>query len=97
MNKFIKTCEMEGIALNKEKMERKVPAVTFMGHNITEKGLAVAPEKVKAKEKFPAPTIVSQLLGSLGLTNFIAKFIPKSADIVHPLQNLLKKNVPWNW
>ena len=97
MNKFIKRCEKEGIALNKEKMELKVPAVTFMGYKITEKGLEVDPEKVKAKEKFPAPTNVSQLRGSLGLTNFIAKFIPKRNDIVHPLHNLLKKNVPWNW
>ena len=94
MNKFIKRCEKKGIALNKEKMDHKVPAVTFMGHKITEKGLEVDPEKVKAIEKFLAPTNVSQLRGFLGLTNFIAKFIPKSTDIVHPLHNLLKKNVP---
>ena len=56
MNKFIKRCEKEGNALNKEKMEHKVPAVTFMGHKITEKGLEVDPEKVIAIEKFPAPT-----------------------------------------
>ena len=40
---------------------------------------------------------MSQLPGFLGLTNFIAKFIPKSTDIVHPLHNLLQKNAPWNW
>ena len=39
INKFIRRCEKEGIALNKEKMGHKVPAVTFMGHKITEKGL----------------------------------------------------------
>ena len=61
MKKFIKRCENEGIALNKEKMKHKVPAVTFMGYKITEKGLEVDPEKVKAIEKFPAPTNVSQL------------------------------------
>ena len=97
MNKFIKRCEKERIALNKEKMEHKLPAVTFVGHKITEKGLEVDPEKVKAIEKFPAHTNVSQLRGFLGLTNFIAEFIPKSTDIVHPLHNLLKTNVPWNW
>ena len=96
MNKFIKRCE-KGITLNKEKMEHKVPAVTFMGHKITEKDLEVDPEKVKAIEKFPAPKNVSQLRGFLGLTNFIAKFVPKSTDIVQPLHNLLKKNVLWNW
>ena len=83
--------------MNKEKMEHKVPAMIFMGHKITEKGLEVDPEKEKAIEKFPAPTNVSQLRGFLYSTNFIAKFIPKSTDIVHPLHNLLKKNVPWNW
>ena len=64
MNKlFIKRCENEGIALNKEKMEHKVPAVIFMEHKITENGLEVDPEKVKAIEKYPAPTNVSQLEG----------------------------------
>ena len=48
MNKFIKRCEKEGIALNKEKMEHKVPAVTFIGHKIIQKDLEVDPEKVKA-------------------------------------------------
>ena len=43
-----------------------MPAVTFMGHKITEKGLEVDREKVKAIEKFPAPTNVSQLQGFLG-------------------------------
>ena len=81
MNKFIKRCEKEEIALNKEKMEHKLPVVTFMGHKITEKVLEVDPEKVKAIEKFPAPTNVCQLQGFLGLTNFIAKFVPKSTDI----------------
>ena len=38
-----------------------------------------------------------QLRGFLGLTNFIAEFIPKSTDIVHPLHNLLKKILSWNW
>ena len=46
MNKFIKICEKEGIALNKDKMEHKVPAVAFMGHKITEKGLEVDLKKV---------------------------------------------------
>ena len=46
---------------------------------------------------FSVYTNVSQLRGFLGLTNFIAKFIPKRTDIVHPMHNLLKKNVPWNW
>ena len=61
MNKYIKRCAKDGFALNREKMEHKVPAVTFMGHKMTEKGLEVDPEKVKEIEKFPAPTNVSQL------------------------------------
>lgn len=97
MKKFIERCEKEGVKLNKEKMEQKVSSVTFMGHTITENGLEVDKEKVKAIENFPVPTNVSELRSFLGMMNFISKFIQNCADLAHPLHNLLRKNVPWNW
>lgn len=97
MLKFIERCKKEGVKLNKEKLEQKVTSLTFMGHKITKDGLEVDQEKVKAIENFPAPTNVSQLRSFLGLTNFVSKFINNSAEIIHPLHNLLRKNVSWNW
>ena len=31
------------------------------------------------------------------LVNYLSKFLPNLTDVLHPLQNLTRKDVPWNW
>ena len=97
LKKFLQRCEDKGIKLNQDKSEIKVNHMTFMGHKISEKGLEVDPEKIKAIEEFPAPKNVSELRTFLGMVNFISKFIPKLSNVLHPIHNLLKKDVEWTW
>ena len=40
---------------------------------------------------------VNELRSFLGLINYYGKFIPNLASILHPLNNLLKSQTPWNW
>ena len=94
---FLKRCENANVKLNKNKIEYKLSEITFMGHRITKDGLQVDREKVAAIEKFPKPENVSKLRSFLGLVNFVSQFIDHSADILQPLNNLLKKDVIWNW
>ena len=97
MKKFLNRCRQENVCLNKDKMERNVTEVTFMGHKITRNGLQVDESKIEALKNFPTPTNVSSLRSFLGLVNFVSKFVPSSTDILYLLNNLLKKNIPWNW
>ena len=32
-----------------------------------------------------------------GMLNYLAKFLPNITELINPLLNLLKKDVPWNW
>ena len=68
-----------------------------MGHKITQDGLQSDPEKVEAILKMPAPQSVEELRRYMGMVNYLAKFLPNLADVLTPLQNLLRKEVPWNW
>ena len=97
LSNLIKRCEMKNIKLNKSKLRYKVRSLTFMGHKISDKGLEVDPEKVEAIKRYPTPTNVSQLKFFLGMVNFLAKFLPRISDVLQPLNNLLKKEVHWNW
>ena len=68
-----------------------------MGHIITKDGLQSDPEKMRSISEFPAPQNVDELRRFLGMVNYMSKFLPHATDVIHPLHNLLKKDVPWNW
>lgn len=96
-NNFLLRCEEKGIKLNKKKMELRTSEVTFMGHKITKDGLQADPAKVEAVLKMPVPTNVHDLRRFTGLITYLAKFVSHLTDTIQPLNNLTKKDVPWNW
>ena len=92
---FLRRCKEVGIQLNKEKLDLRTNAITFLGHRISSKGLEPDPTKVQAITQMDPPTNVRQLRTFIGMVNYMAKFLPKL--YLKPLTNLTKKEVPWNW
>ena len=45
----------------------------------------------------PAPENVPQLRAFLGMVNYYGKYIRHLASLTEPLNQLLKKGVPWKW
>jgi hypothetical protein len=64
---------------------------------VSGKGLAVDPTKVAALKDFPVPQDVSHVRYFLGTTNYFRRFVRKYAEVVRPLTDLLKKDLPFNW
>ena len=54
-------------------------------------------EKVKAVFDWPAPSNVKGVKSLLGLANFYQRFIQDYAQVTRPLNNLLKKDVLFEW
>lgn len=48
-------------------------------------------------EKFPVPTNVDDVRRFVAFCNYYRKFVPKFAGIAKPLNDLLKKNVKFEW
>jgi hypothetical protein len=63
--------------------------VEYLGHVISQEGVKVDPEKIKAITEWPKPKNISKLRGFLGLTGYYRRFIKNYAHLTTPLSNLL--------
>ena len=59
---------------------------------VSQKGINVDPDKVKAIIKMPKPRTEKQVRGFLGRLNYIARFISQLTATCEPLFRLLRKN-----
>ena len=93
----LKRLESAGMRLKRSKCEFMLPAVEYLGHKISDKGLEPTEGKIRAIVEAPAPQNVSQLKSFLGMLNYYAKFLPNISSRLAPLYKLLQKAVSWSW
>ena len=55
------------------------------------------PEKVSAIVKCTPPTSVGEVRSFLGMTQYVARFIPHYATISEPHRQLTRKDAEWRW
>ncbi|WVZ80710.1 hypothetical protein U9M48_028167 [Paspalum notatum var. saurae] len=65
--------------------------VGFLGHILSEKGVAVDPSKV------PQPETVTEIRSFLGLAGYYRRFIKDFSKTVKPMTSLTKKNARYSW
>lgn len=71
--------------------------ISYLGYIISPKGIQMDPKKTEAIKRFVAPKTAKQIKSFVGLAGFYRKFIKDFGDIAVPLNNLLRKDVPFVW
>jgi hypothetical protein len=71
--------------------------IKFLGHTISQDGVAVEPDKVQEVMNWKPPTTVHQIRSFLGLARYYRRFILDFSRIVKPMIVLLKKGAKFEW
>ncbi|XP_070026567.1 uncharacterized mitochondrial protein AtMg00860-like [Nicotiana sylvestris] len=85
------------IYIKREKCEFAQSKVHFLGHFISNGELHMDEAKVRAIQKWEAPTKVTELRSFLVLINYYRRFIGGYSAKAAPLTELINKNKPWVW
>ena len=85
VHSVLETFARYGIKIKPSKCHWFKQSVPFLGHIISEQGLAKTPQYVEQIQNFPKPTTRKELRSFLGLVNFQRKFIPNCSSVAQPL------------
>ncbi|WVZ75572.1 LOW QUALITY PROTEIN: hypothetical protein U9M48_023611 [Paspalum notatum var. saurae] len=71
--------------------------VSFLGHILSEKGVAVDPSKVEDVLNWKQPESVTEIRSFLGLGGYYRRFIKDFSKTAKPMTSLTKKNAKYLW
>ena len=97
LERFFERIRKFRLRLNPKKCTFGVTSGKLLGHMVSERGIEVDPDKIKAILDMPAPKTEKEIRGFLGRLQYISRFIARLTDICEPIFCLLRKNQPTVW
>ena len=90
---FLEVCRKNTLTLNPDKMQFRLPQVSFFGHQWSAKGLRPDPKKIAAVKRMELPQDVEMMRGFLGLVNYLNRFSLCLAELSEPLRQICRQNM----
>ena len=94
---FLERARKHGLKLNPDKVSLQLDSVPFIGHLLTNEGLAPDPNKTSAVTNMPTPTNTKSLQQLLGMVQYLSKFLPQLSTVTEPLRQLGRQDTDWVW
>ena len=89
---FLNICRKNTLTLNPDKIQFRLPQVSFFGHQWSAKGLSPDPKKVAAVKRMDLPEDVETMRSFLGLVNYLNRFSPHLAELSEPLREVCRQD-----
>ena len=98
LDKFQARVEKYNLRLNPKKCLFGVTLGKLLGHIVSQRGIEVYLDEVKAIKEMPAPKTEKEVRGFIWQLQYISRFIVKLTTIYEPIFKLLRKNqlVVWD-
>ena len=71
--------------------------IHYLGHIISQNGIATDPDKLKAVQNYPVPKNVNDVRTFIGFVGYYRRYIKDFSTIAEPLTNLTRKNKLFQW
>ena len=97
LRKFFERIWFYKLRLNPKKCTFGVTSRKLLGFMVSQWGIKVDPNKIKAIVKMKPPRIENEILGFLGRIQYINWFVAQLTMKCEPFFRLLKKEVPTVW
>ena len=80
-----------GLTLKPSKLQSGSKQVKYLGHVISEHGISIRYDLIKAISELPDPKNMKELRSLLCTLDFVRRFVPEYAEVTAPLVELTKK------
>ncbi|UYV68861.1 hypothetical protein LAZ67_6001298, partial [Cordylochernes scorpioides] len=97
LKKVLDLARESRLKLTLNKLQMASGEVKFLGHTISQEGILLDQDKVRAIQNMQIPKNKQELQRILGTVTYLAKFIPDLSSNTSNIRNLLKKDIIWNW
>uniref|UniRef100_A0A3B1IUI3 Gypsy retrotransposon integrase-like protein 1 n=3 Tax=Astyanax mexicanus TaxID=7994 RepID=A0A3B1IUI3_ASTMX len=92
--KVLDRLEEYGLKVSIDKCQFCQAQVKYVGHIVSEAGIATDPEKIRAVAQWKQPTDLKSLQSFLGFCGYYRRFIANYSSIVRPLTDLTRGYLP---
>ena len=90
---FLEVCRKNTLTLNPDKMQFRLPQVSFFGHQWSARGLSPDPKKIAAVRHMELPQDMEIMRSFLRLVNYLNRFIPHLAELSEPLRQICRQDM----
>ena len=97
LSEIFRRFEQHGLTFKPKKCDLFKKEVEFLGHRVSAEGVSCDPKKIEKVRLWTPPTTVTEVRSFLGMTGYYRRFIKDYADKAHPLTNLTKLTVAFEW
>ena len=90
---FLEVSRKNTLNLNPDKMQFRLPQVSFFGHQWSAKGLSPDTKKIAAVKRMNLPQDVETMRSFIGLVNYLNRFSPCLAELSEPLREICRQDM----
>lgn len=97
LEKILQILKLNGIICKQEKCQFLQDKITYLGCQISSKGILPDESGVHAVKNIKAPKDIKELEAFMGKVNYYHNFVPNFSSLAAPINMLRRKNVTFKW